>query len=45
MPPPPEELKAPGKEKELNEWKRAHALREEEMQVLYPWAQSVQAKR
>lgn len=45
MPPPPAELRAQGKEQELNEWKKTHALKEEEMQVLYPWAQALQAKK
>ena len=45
MPPPPDDLKVTGKEKELNEWKKLHALSEQDMGILYPWAQQLQAKK
>lgn len=44
MPPPPAELLATGKEKDLNDWKKLYALKEEDMQLLYPWTQLAKGK-
>lgn len=35
MPPPPAELRAKGKEAELEKWKQEHALKEEDLKALY----------